>query len=112
MIAIGVNPLSTGSPQAGNADIHMYEFRTDADEAIQALLGAVDRFETDGSIRSEGTAESLRALLTRAEAEISAGDNDAAIWSLTRFIDHIGRQTPRNITESAAQTLIRMVRQA
>lgn len=90
----------------------MYEFRTDTAEAIQALLAAVDAFEADGSIGNGGIAESLRALLTQAEAEISRGDNDAAIWSLTRFIDEIGRQTPRHIALSAAQTLIGMVRRA
>jgi hypothetical protein len=90
----------------------MYEFRTDPVEAIQALLAAVDAFETDGSIGNDGIAESLRAFLAHAEAAISRGDNDTAIWSLTRFIDHIGRQTPRHITESAAQTLIGMVRRA
>jgi hypothetical protein len=90
----------------------MYEFSTDPEEAIQALLAAVDVLEADGSISNGGTAESLRACLAQAEAAIRKGDNDAAIWSLTRFIDHIGRQTPRHITESAARTLIGMVRTA
>lgn len=90
----------------------MYEFSTDPVEAIQALLAAVDAFETDGSISNGGTAESLRAFLAQAEAAISRGDNEAAIRSLTPFIDHIGRHTPRHITESAARTLIGMVRRA
>jgi hypothetical protein len=72
----------------------------------------VDAFEADGSIGNSGIAESLRAFLAQAEAAISRGGTDAAISSLTRFIDHIGRQTPRHITESAAQTLVRMVRRA
>lgn len=96
----------------GNADTYMYEFRTDPVEAIQALLAAVDASEADGSIGDGGIAESLRAFLAQAEAAIGKGDNDAAIWSLTRFIDHIGRQTPRCITESVARTLIGMVRRA
>jgi hypothetical protein len=90
----------------------MYEFRTDPVEAIQALLAAVDAFEADGSISNGGTGQSLRAFVTQSEAAISRGDNDAAISSLTRFIDHIGRQTPRHMTESAARTLIGMVRKA
>ena len=90
----------------------MYEFSTDPDEAIRALLAAVDAFKTDGSISNGGTGESLRAFLAQAEAAISRGDNDGAISSLTRFVDHIGRQTPRHMTESAARTLIRMVRRA
>jgi hypothetical protein len=90
----------------------MYEFGTDPDEAIQALLAAVDALETDGSIGNGSTAEGLRAFIAQAEAAISREDNDAAIWSLTQFIDHIGRQTPRHITESAARTLVGMVRKA
>jgi hypothetical protein len=90
----------------------MYEFITDPVDAIQALFAAVDAFEADGSIDEGGIAESLRAFLVQAEAAISGGDNEEAIRSLTRFIDHIGRQTPRHITESAAQTLIGMVRRA
>jgi hypothetical protein len=90
----------------------MYEFSTDPVEAIQALFDAVDGFEADGSIDEGSIAESLRAFLVPAEAAISRGDNEEAIRSLTRFIDHIGRQTPCHITESAAQTLIGMVRRA
>lgn len=72
----------------------------------------MEALEADGSIANGGTAESLRACVAQAEAEIRNGDNDAAIWWLTRFIDHIGRQTPGHITESAARTLIGMVRTA
>jgi hypothetical protein len=90
----------------------MYEFRTDPVEAIQALLAAVDAFEADGSIGNGDTAESLRAFITQAEEAITRGSNDAAIWSLTRFIDHLGRETPRHITELAARTLIGMVRKS
>lgn len=89
----------------------MYEFRADPVDAIQALATAVDSFEADGSIGGAAAA-SLRAFVTEAEAAIRESDHEAAIRSLTRFVDDIGRQTPRHITETAARTLIRMVRRA
>lgn len=89
----------------------MYEFRTDPIHAIQAIAAAVDAFEADGSIGG-GAAASLRAFVREAEAAIHESDHDAAIRSLTRFIDDVGRQTPRHITEDAARTLISMVRRA
>jgi beta propeller repeat protein len=93
----------------GNWDIYLFEFATEPVEIIQVIKVNLDRLVADGSIRNSGIVESLQAFLSQAESHIVRENTDAAVITLTRFIDQVGRQTPQNITGSAAQTLIDMV---
>lgn len=77
--------------------------------AIHAIIDRVAEFEAKGSISDGETAESLRALLARAEEAISAGDCEDAVRWLARLIDHIERRTPRHIRGSAARILVEQI---
>jgi hypothetical protein len=87
----------------------MCESRTRPVAAVQAIIDMVTELEANGSIEEGEVAENLRVLLARARTEIGVGDHEAAVRSLARFIDHLERQTPHHITESAARTLIEWI---